>query len=755
MATLILTLFISFLVALIFLSFPNPSSSSQLNNHSVPLQSYIIFVKQPAENSTHTTQAARDNWYESFLPFTTFAFRKSRILRTYSSAISGFVAKLSADELHQVSLNPSFLTAIPNRQNHRLFTTHSPAFLGLNHVDGGLWNYSNYGAGIIIGILDTGIHPGHPSFSDQAMPNPPSKWKGRCQFQQAGACNKKLIGARFHSVFNSDSPDDDDGHGTHVSATAAGAFVPDANFLSSSYGTAAGVAPLAHLAMYKICGKDFCTDDAILDGIDSAINDGVDVISISLGEHSRNFYDSITGIGSFKAIRKGIFVSCAAGNDGPEMSTVTNDAPWILTVGASTTDRNVRATVKLGSGEELDGESVFQPKSGNDDSSLLPLVFPDSGVTDDGSMNCSPETLRAADVRGKSVFCYDDRSGSEIGRLVKEAGGASLILSNSRQLGYTTMAFPQVLPATLLSYEAGRKILSYINSTSNPTAAIIFKGTILGASPAPMMAGFSSRGPSLASPGILKPDIIGPGVNILAAWPFQVKPESPKSNITTLFNMISGTSMSAPHLSGIAALLKSVHPDWSPAAIKSAIMTTADTIGNDGYPIRNEQNAPASFFDTGAGHVDPTKAANPGLIYNLTVDDYTSYLCGLGYTNAQVEVITGTSVSCEKMKKISEAELNYPSIMAILRSDEGAELRRVVTNVGEERSSFLVQVEFPEGIEVRVEPEKLDFMKVGETKSFTVRIMTKGSGEGEVVQGSLKWVSDNHVVRSPVVVQHG
>lgn len=138
---------------------------------------------------------------------------------------------------------------------------------------------------------------------------------------------------------------------------------------------------------------------------------------------------------------------------------------------------------------------------------------------------------------------------------------------------------------------------------------------------APEVISFSSRGPSLVSPGILKPDIIGPGVNILAAWPVSL--DNLKNEVAP-FNIISGTSMSCPHLAGIAALLKSVHPDWSPAAIKSAIMTSASQHNLAHQAILDERHLPADIFAIGAGHVNPSSAVDPGLVYDLHLqpDDY-------------------------------------------------------------------------------------------------------------------------------------
>ncbi|KAJ9129040.1 hypothetical protein P3X46_034200 [Hevea brasiliensis] len=227
-------------------------------------------------------------------------------------------------------------------------------------------------------------------------------------------------------------------------------------------------------------------------------------------------------------------------------------------------------------------------------------------------------------IQNAIFFCLlCDRGGLvgrvEEGQVVKDAGGIGMILANEELDGYGTIADAHVLPASHVSYSDGVSIKSYINSTSSPTTMLYFEGTIIGVKTAPVVSSFSSRGPSLASPAILKPDIIGPGVCILAAWPVSVENET---NTKATFNVISGTSMSCPHLSGIAALLKSAHPDWSPAAIKSANMTTADLVNLDGKPIVDERLLPADILAAGAGHVNPSRASDPGLVYDIQPDDY-------------------------------------------------------------------------------------------------------------------------------------
>ncbi|KAJ0968797.1 hypothetical protein J5N97_021674 [Dioscorea zingiberensis] len=488
-------------------------------------------------------------------------------------------------------------------------------------------------------------------------------------------------------------------------------------------------------AMEKKPGETGCSSADILAGLDSALKDGVDVISLSLGGPATEYPAEPVAIGGFRAVEKGIVVNAAGGNDGPAPNSVSNGAPWLLTVAASTTDRRFKATVRLGNGDEFDGETLYQPD--NFTTKPLPLA----------ALQC--RLLRPGEASKKIVLCDSEfTSALQLGSNVLEAGGAGMIVFNPEQRGYTTMAYDHVLPASLVSHDAGLKILSYINSTENPTASLVFKGTIL-KEVAPEMSFFSSRGPNAVSTGILKPDITGPGVNILAAWPFPPRNAFRVTPRNRSFNVISGTSMSTPHLSGVAALVKSVHPDWSPAMIKSAIMTTAYDEASDGKLIKDEQHKEASIFAVGNGHVDPTKAADPGLVYDIEADDYIGYLCGLNYSDADLTTIAGRRVSCSDVKVVAEAELNYPTILVPLKS-KSSEITRTVTNVGKASSTYKAQVEAPEGVDVVVEPVTLPFSKLNEKKSFTVTV-SKGS---RTLQGGwkaqLKWVSVDHVVKSVI-----
>ncbi|XP_010919425.1 subtilisin-like protease [Elaeis guineensis] len=691
------------------------------------LRVYIVHVLPPS-NAPNAGPTDLESYYKSFLPDSISESGETRLIYSYSEVLSGFAAKLTQDEVDSMAKNPGFVRAYPDMLIP-LLTTHTPDFLGL-HQGRGLWQPSGLGKGVIIGVLDTGLHATHPSFNDDGVPPPPSKWKGSCEFP--AGCNNKLIGAKTFNNSGSGAPDDGDGHGTHTASTAAGNFVQRVESFGLASGTSAGMAPHAHLAIYKVCGPAGCSTSDVLAGLDEAVKDGVDVLSLSLGGSSVPFYLDPIAIGAFGATEKGILVTCAAGNSGPSDSTLSNEAPWILTVAASSVDRNFRSIVTLGNGEKLYGESLNQPKSFKPSS--LPLVYPNEGAC----------TVDFANIFGKVVLCDADVDEYGVTASIKDAGGAAVIFLNDNSSAYSIVLRDLEFPSPKLTYEDASKVKRYVNTTRNPTASITFNGTILGVSPAPVVAYFSSRGPSTATPGILKPDISGPGLNIMAAWP--VQPETGE-NGTKTFNIISGTSMATPHLSGIAALIKSAHPDWSPAAIKSAIMTTSYVVGDNRKPIPDEQHLPASFFAMGAGHVNPSNAADPGLIYDLDVDDYIRYLCGL-YNGALVDRNVGgvirRRISCSKFGSISEAELNYPSLVL----PPGSTVNRTVTNVGKANDVYRVEVEAPKGAKVTVTPATLTFSKVKEKKTFTVRVTGGKSG----LAGNLRWISGRHVVRSPIVI---
>ncbi|CAL0326849.1 unnamed protein product [Lupinus luteus] len=687
--------------------------------------------------------------------------------------MDGFAAQLTESELEYLQKLPDVISIRPDRQV-QIHTTYSYNFLGLNSATQNGWYQSGFGRGTIIGVLDTGVWPESPSFNDHGMPPIPRKWKGICQSGQAfnsSNCNRKLIGARYftkgHLAVSPSripeylSPRDSSGHGTHTSSTAGGVPVPMASVLGYAEGVARGMAPGAHIAMYKVCWFNGCYNSDIMAAMDVAIRDGVDILSLSLGGFPVPLFDDSIAIGSFRAMEHGISVICAAGNNGPSEMSVANEAPWINTVGASTLDRNFPAIVHMGNGQILYGESMYPMNKVLSIGKELELVYLTDADTE--SQFCLRGSLPRDKVQGKMVVCDRGVNGrAEKGQVVKEAGGAAMILANTVINLEEDSVDVHILPATLVGFDESVTLKAYINSTMRPLARIEFGGTVIGKSRAPAVARFSARGPSFTNPSILKPDVIAPGVNIIAAWPQNLGPTGLAEDTRRVnFSVMSGTSMSCPHVSGISALIHSAHPRWTPAAIKSAIMTTAEVTDHTGRPILDEDK-PAGAFALGAGHVNPQRALNPGLIYDIRPNDYINHLCSIGYTRSEIFSITHRNVSCNDIMKMNRGfSLNYPSISVMFKHGmrRNVFIRRV-TNVGSANSIYSVEVVAPEGVKVIVRPKRLVFKQINQSLGYKVWFISrKNVGKGgdmmNFAEGSLTWIhsqNGSYRVRSPIVV---
>uniref|UniRef100_A0A7N0REQ8 Subtilisin-like protease n=1 Tax=Kalanchoe fedtschenkoi TaxID=63787 RepID=A0A7N0REQ8_KALFE len=585
---------------------------------------------------------------------------------------------------------------------------------------------------------------------------------------------RKLIGARYYikgyehayGPLNTStdyrSPRDKDGHGTHTTSTVGGRAVPHASALGGfASGTASGGAPLARLAIYKVCWPvpnkpkvdgNTCLGEDMLAALDDAVADGVDVVSISIGTSKPYPYrqDSLA-IGTFHAFLKNVVVSCSAGNSGPAASTLSNTAPWIITVGASTVDRAFVSPILLGNGKKIEGQTVTPYKLAK---KMYPLVYAGDialpTVAKNVSGQCLPNSLSPSLAKGKIVLCMRG-NGTRIakGMEVKRAGGAGYVLGNSPAHGAEIPVDPHVLPATAISSDDAIKLRSYISSTKKPVAAIGLAKTVLHTKPAPSMAAFTSRGPNIIDLNILKPDITAPGVNILAAWSEAISPTKFEDDPRTVkYNILSGTSMSCPHVAAAAALLKAVHPSWSSAAIRSALMTTAGLMNNKGTELLDPYGKPATPFQFGSGHLVPTQAADPGLVYNTSTTDYLLYLCTID---------PSISAPFQCPDKIPSANnLNYPSV-AFPRLNGTATVTRTVTNVGGRgRSVYFLTIRQPKGFKIKISPSVLAFKKIGESKSFSVTVEVKGDApprpSGEYEFGWFTWSDKVHNVRSPIAI---
>ncbi|CAL4967298.1 unnamed protein product [Urochloa decumbens] len=736
------------------------------------LSTYIVHVAQahaPRSSRPSMLSSAYSYFLRDHLP-EHVALQTPRLLYSYAHAATGFAARLTEAQAVHLASQESVLAVVPD-MTHQLHTTQSPSFLGLSESSG-LLQASGGGANIVIGFIDSGVYPkDRASFTaPPSLPPPPSTFHGSCvsapDFNASAYCNNKLVGAKFFKLgyeaahgsaieeTESSSPLDTNGHGTHTASTAAGSAVVDAAFFDYARGKAVGMAPAAHIAAYKACWAGQCTSSDVLMAFDEAIKDGVNVISVSSGLYRAPFYSDSTAVGAFSAIRKGIIVSASAGNYGPGESTVFNVAPWILTAGASTINRQFLANVVLGNGENFTGTSIYEGTPLGTDK--IPLVY----GGDVGSSECEAGKLNTSEVVGKIVVCDAGINSRQVkGEAVKLAGGAGAILVSSKVFGEQSVATAHVLPAAGVSFATAENIKKYIRDTESPVGTIVFLGTVIGRTtrPAPRMASFSGRGPNFIAPEILKPDVTAPGVDILAAWTGENSPSGLDSDPRRVkFNIMYGTSVACAHVSGIVALLRQVHPDWSPAAIKSALMTTAYNVDNAGDIIKDMSTSKASTpFARGAGHVDPNSAADPGLVYNASTNDYISFLCALRYTAQQIAVLTrdGSMTDCSR-RPGSVGDHNYPAFSVVLRSGGGAVTqRRVVQNVGSNTTTtYTPNVTSPAGVRVTVQPSTLKFSLLRKTQEYAVTFTPLGNVTNKYTFGSIVWTDGKYKVTSPIAI---
>ncbi|KAG9458017.1 hypothetical protein H6P81_002525 [Aristolochia fimbriata] len=731
-------------------------------------QTYLVHMKWNRKPSSYVTH--RD-WYEGHLESLSVDPAES-LLYDYAAVFPGFAVSLEPEQADELSRSDAVL-GVYEEALYDLHTTRTPLFLGLESGIGQAQALNQASEDVIVGVLDTGVWPESASFSDLGMPEVPSRWRGECE---AGvdfsprSCNRKLVGARSFSKGyrmamaykgekpkENESPRDVDGHGTHTASTAAGAPVANASFLGYAAGTARGMAPRARVAAYKVCWTSGCFGSDILAGMESAISDRVDVLSLSLGGGSAPFYRDNIAIGAFSAVAHGIFVACSAGNSGPQPATLANTAPWIATVGAGTLDRDFPAYALLGNGKKYVGVSLYSGKGMG--TVQVPIFYTPSKnpLRNNSSSLCLPGSLDKNSVKGKVVLC--DRGINarvEKGAVVKEAGGLGMILANTVASGEELVADSHLLPAVAVGRKIGDKIRKYVRSTRNPTVVLSFGGTVLNVRPSPVVAAFSSRGPNTVTLEILKPDLIGPGVNILAAWSEAVGPTGlVKDRRKTKFNIMSGTSMSCPHISGVAALLKAAHPDWSPSAIKSALMTTSYNVDNTKSPLRDAGNGASSTpYAHGAGHVDPQKALSPGLVYDVSTEDYIRFLCSLNYTRDHVQaVVKSSNVTCSRRHAMSgPGNLNYPSFSVLFQeSKRVVKYARELTNVGPAGSVYEVSFGGSPQVGLKIRPQKLVFSKVGQKLRYSVTFVSKkGVALRTTDFGWIMWSDKQHQVRSPV-----
>ncbi|CAD6253454.1 unnamed protein product [Miscanthus lutarioriparius] len=679
-------LLLGFLVLLLPLQYTDASSGETTI--------YVVYMGRKMHDDPSVVMASHHAALTSILGSKDEALNS--IVYSYKHGFSGFAAKLTEAQAEELRKYPGVVRVRPNTY-HKLHTTRSWDFLGMSYgqqpsaSSSRLLRKAKYGEDVIVGVIDGGIWPESRSFDDTGYGPVPKRWKGVCQTGQAfnaSNCNRKIIGARWYNCDAREeglkgeykSARDADGHGTHTASTIAGS---------------------------PVCFCD-CGLASIVAAIDAAIGDGVDVLSMSLGgseiEETQH------------AVSAGITVVLSGGNNGPVQQSVSNALPWGITVAATTVDRYFPTVIILVGGEKLVGQSLFYhnrsaASNSNDDFTSLYLV----------TKGCDRKNLGSANITGKIIVCfappfpqstYPPPAEFYMATQAAIAGGAKGIIFEqySTDILDSQMYCQGHMPCVAVD----RETIFRIQYSESTVAKISPAATVVGAQVAsPRVATFSSRGPSAQFPARHS----CPGVSILAA-----KGDS--------YELMSGTSMACPHVSSVVALLKAVHPDWSPAMLKSAIVTTASVTDRFGIPIQANslQRKPADAFDMGGGIIQPDKAIDPGLVYDITPEEYTD----------TDEIV----------------QLNLPSI-AVPDLKKSITVSRTVTNVGPAKATYRAVVEAPAGLRMSVEPPVIAFQKGGaRNATFKVTFVAKQRVQGGYAFGSLTWLDDGkHSVRIPIAVR--
>ncbi|PAN09961.1 hypothetical protein PAHAL_2G061900 [Panicum hallii] len=691
-----------------------------------------------AESLSATVEAAHHELLNKVLDDGSYA--SDRILRSYKRSLNGFAARLTEQQANKLADMEGIVSVFPS-QTYELQTTRSWDFLGLPPTPREELPLEGE---VIVGVLDTGVWLDSPSFSDEGFGPPPSRWKGICQ---NFTCNNKVIGARAYQngVTAGLSPLDEQGHGSHTASTAAGRVVGNVSFGGLAGGTARGAVPGARLAIYKVCWDSACRGEDVLAAFDDAVADGVDVISMSIGSRFPDFYfKSVYAIGSFHAARRGVVTSAAAGNSGLSAGRVCNVAPWMLAVAASTVDRRFVDRIVLGNGKIVLGSSVniFPPVIN------ATLEFPVNG-------SCDPDDLAGVSYKGKILVCPLDGGFRTPATGPALAGAAGAVLAGMAP----DVALTMPLPALVVTEGQLDEIMAYVNSTSNPVGTIERTETTENQL-APIAASFSSPGPNMITPEILKPDLSAPGIDIIASWSMLAPPsDDPDDKRRVQYSINSGTSMACPHASGAAAYVKSFHRDWSPAMIMSALITTAT-------PMNTPGNAGTNDLKYGAGQLNPAKARDPGLVYDASESDYIAMLCTQGYNASQLALIIGSNATaCAAAADGGSAgDLNYPSMAALVKPGKNFTVAfpRTVTNVAGGNAAagavYDARILFSargaaDHLAVAVAPSRLELnARSGHKASFTVTVSGVVAEAGQVASAAVVWSDGEHEVRSPVVV---
>lgn len=763
-----------------------PAPGMQLNANSAVVASYTGFLRQKQQ-----ALLAR--------------YRSARVLHSYQLVYNGMSVLLTPAEARALQRQPGVRAVIAEKPL-QLDTNHTPTYLGLDQP-GGLWSQvggsTKAGEDVVIGVIDTGIWPEHTAFADRIDADgkpthaasgtlvygaPPATWQGTCETGEGftvAACNNKLVGARSFSAARMAegarlhwnefrSPRDGihtagsgRGHGTHTASTAGGNHGVAVALDGVPAGAASGMAPRARIAAYKVCWthtlpaapddvKTNCMQSDSVAAIEQAVADGVDVLNFSIG--GTWSIDDPVDQAFLGAAAAGVFVATSAGNDGP-MYPVAHAVPWLATVAATNHDKVTGAVLAVPGGPTLIGGSlnraplpptpfIFAHNAGRKpfdqlsdaDRYARALCF---SAADANAAGAGPDGLVDPElVAGKVLICEAGGIAPKAKSVVAQAAGAAgmVLLEFNEAPHHVDYAVPTV---DLLPVD-GEALVRHLAGHPDAKLEMSAFGIHDNLHPSPSVTSFSSRGPNIVVPGVMKPDLAAPGLEILAGITPTGDQEYRNSIVqagtapgSARFGFHTGTSMASPHVAGLAALLRQQHPGWSPAAIKSALMTTAAQTREGDFTGELSGTLP---WGQGAGFVQPNAAGDPGLVYDAGTLDWQRFLCGAESIGVAPE--TCRTVGTTTDTNLNQAALTAPSVAV------SEVLSRTVKNVGASAATYRAQAQL-DGFDVAVSPAELT-LAPGETGSFTVTLTRTTAENLAWSYGYLEWSDGAHRVRSPL-----
>ena len=588
-------------------------------------------------------------------------------------ALNAFVATMTPQEAEAVARLPD-VSFVDSNRHVPLDTDVGPGLIGATNVWNGIPRYfgngpsAGRGEGILVGIIDSGINFGSPSFAAvdpidgyvHNNPNGAGVYGGTCAAGQvdAGRCNDKLI-AGYDFVCASpgnactntgfrEEPGfgDTNGHGSHTASTVAGNYRTQ-NFNGANV-SFSGVAPRANIIAYDVCytrlsdGLGLCPGASSAAAVNQAIQDGVDVINFSIGGGVSPWNDAVS-VAFLNATEAGIFVAASAGNSGPVAASLGHVEPWTTASAAAQHGRgsygfNMRVLGPTNPPPANLQAIALNPGAGGVEAGPLPStpVIVSAGI-DSANDGCAAFPAGAfqgaiAVVRRGTCGFYNKAYNAQ------QAGAVAVVIVNNA----TGALIPNVAPnpagsppVTVPAFGAlqadGNALRDYAAANPGVTASL---ASVVIPNVVDALAAFSSRGPSNFD--LLKPDITAPGVNILAAYA-----GTTLTGFENLIATISGTSMASPHTAGAAALMRQLHPSWSVMEIKSALqMTASNTV------LLEDQVTPADPHAAGAGRVQVDAAARASLVLNETRARFLAANPATGGSPAQLNLASMLSANC-------------------------------------------------------------------------------------------------------------